>query len=152
MINLDCHLLQRNVITNISQRPKIFFARNIAIWKGFTVITCLSTCIVAHWSFIGDICKNLKGLIFSFLKLLRGIVNFQMLHIGENNFKSLQLRTFYCFWFKKLLDEILLKFTAFCYCEESLLKAEFELICFFSPGIWCKSPNTPGIDRETKLL
>ena len=73
---------------------------------------------------IGDIC-NLKGLIFGFLKLLRDMVNFQMLHIGENNFKSLQLWTFLCLRFKELLDEIRLKFSAFCYCEESLLKVEF---------------------------
>ena len=44
---------------------------------------------------IGDI-FNLKSLICSFLKLLRDVVNFQMLHIGENNFKSLQLWTFHC--------------------------------------------------------
>ena len=73
---------------------------------------------------IGDIC-NLKGLIFSFLKLLRDMVDFQMLHIGENNFKSLQIWAFHCLRFKKLVDEIGLKFTAFCYCEESLLKVEF---------------------------
>ena len=51
--------------------------------------------------------------------------NFQMLHIGENNFKSLQLGKFYCLKFKELLDEIPLKCAAFCYCEESLLKVEF---------------------------
>ena len=73
---------------------------------------------------IGDVC-NLKGFIFSFLKLLRDMVNFQMLYIGENNFKSLQLGTFHCLRFKELLDAIRLKFTAFCYCEESLLKVEF---------------------------
>ena len=73
---------------------------------------------------IGDIC-NLKGLIFSFLKLLRDMVSFQMLHIEENNFKLLQLWTFHCLRFKELLDKIRLKFTAFCYCEESLLKVEF---------------------------
>ena len=49
---------------------------------------------------------NLKGVIFSFLKLLRDMVNFQMLHIGENNFKSLQLWTFHCLRFKELLDEM----------------------------------------------
>ena len=54
---------------------------------------------------IGDICI-LKGLIFSFLKLLRDMNNFQMLHIGENNFKSLQVETFHCLRFKKSLDEI----------------------------------------------
>ena len=47
------------------------------------------------------------------------MVNFQMLHIGENNFKSLQLWTLHCLRFKKLLDEIPFKFTAFSYCEES---------------------------------
>ena len=73
---------------------------------------------------IGDIC-NLKDLIFSFLKLLHDMVNFQMLHIGENNFKSLQLETFHCLRFKELLDEIRLQLSAFCYCEESLLKVEF---------------------------
>ena len=73
---------------------------------------------------IGDIC-NLKSLICSFLKLLRDVVNFQMLHIGDNNFKSLQLWTFHCLRFKELLDKIRLKFTAFCYCEESLLEVEF---------------------------
>ena len=73
---------------------------------------------------IGSIC-NLKSLICSFLKLLRDMVNIQMLHIGENNFKSLQLWTFYCLRLKELLDEIQLKITAFCYCEESLLKVEF---------------------------
>ena len=73
---------------------------------------------------IGDIC-NLKGPIFSILKLLRDMVNFEMLHIGENNFKSLQLWTFHCLEFKELLDEIRLQFSAFCYCEESLLKVEF---------------------------
>ena len=66
-----------------------------------------------------------KGLIFSFLKLLHDMVNFQMFYIGENNFKSLLLWTFHCLRFKELLDEIRLKFTAFCYCEESLLKVEF---------------------------
>ena len=50
---------------------------------------------------IGDIC-NLKSLICSFLKLLRDVVNFQMLHIGKNNFKSLQLWTFHCIRFKKI--------------------------------------------------
>ena len=73
---------------------------------------------------IEDIC-NLKGLICSFLKLLRDVVNFQMLHIGENNFKSLQIWKFHCLRFKELLDEIGVKFTAFFYCEESLLKVEF---------------------------
>ena len=73
---------------------------------------------------IGDIC-NLKGLIFSFLKLLRDMLNFQMLHIGENNFKSLQLWAFDCLRFKELPDEIRLKFSAFCYFEKSLLKVEF---------------------------
>ena len=53
------------------------------------------------------------------------MVNFQMLHIGENNFKSLQLWTFYCLKFKELLDEIPLTCAAFCYCEESLLEVEF---------------------------
>ena len=53
------------------------------------------------------------------------MVNFQMLHIGENNLKSLQLRTFHCLRFEELLDEIPLKFTAFYYCEESQLKVEF---------------------------
>ena len=76
------------------------------------------------WLPIGDIC-NLKGLICSFLKLLRDMVNFQMLHIGENYFISFRLWIFHCLGFKKLLDEIRLKFTAFCYCEESLLKGEF---------------------------
>ena len=53
------------------------------------------------------------------------MVNFQMLQIGENNFKSLQLWTFLRLRFKELLDEIQLKFAAFCYCEESLLNVEF---------------------------
>ena len=53
------------------------------------------------------------------------MVNFQMLHIGENNFKSLQLWAFHCLRFKELLDEIRLKFSVFCYCEKSLLKVEF---------------------------
>ena len=53
------------------------------------------------------------------------MANFQLLYIGENNFKSLQLDTFHCLRFKKLIDEIRLKFTAFCYCEEYLLKVEF---------------------------
>ena len=42
---------------------------------------------------IGDIC-NLKSLICSFLNFLRDMVKFQLLHIVENNFKSLQLLTF----------------------------------------------------------
>ena len=55
-----------------------------------------------------------KNLICSFLKLLRDMDNFQMLHIGENNFKSLQLWTFHCLRFKELLDETRSKFTEFC--------------------------------------
>ena len=62
---------------------------------------------------IGDI-FNLKSLIRGFLKLLRDMVKFQALYIGENNFKSLQRLTFYCSRFKELLDEMGLKYTAFC--------------------------------------
>ena len=62
---------------------------------------------------IGDIC-NLKSLICGFLKLLRDMVKFQALYIGENNFKSLHRLTFYCPRFKELLDEMKLKSTAFC--------------------------------------
>ena len=53
------------------------------------------------------------------------MVNFQMLQIGENNSKSLQLWTFHCLRLKELLDEIPLKFTVFYYCEKSQLKVEF---------------------------
>ena len=42
---------------------------------------------------IGDIC-NLKGLIFSFLKLLRDMVSFQMLLIGELISNHSNLRQF----------------------------------------------------------
>ena len=62
---------------------------------------------------IRDIC-NLEGLICSFLKLLSDMVNFQMLHISENNFKSLQIWTFHWLGLKKLLDKSKSKFTAFC--------------------------------------
>ena len=82
---------------------------------------------------IGSIC-NLNSLICSFLKLLRDMVNFQMLHIGENNFKSLQLWTFHCLRFKELLDEIRLKFTAFCYGEKIFVESGIlELISGFYP-------------------
>ena len=44
-----------------------------------------------------------------FLKLLRDMVNFEMFHIGKNNFKPLKHWTFHCFRFKVFLDEKTIK-------------------------------------------
>ena len=96
------------MITNISQRPKIFFIRNIALcW------VLLRSHVDRHVTLpIGDIC-NEKSLIFGLLKLSRDMVNYEMLSIGENNFKAIQLRTFHCLRFKELSDKIRLKSAAF---------------------------------------
>ena len=62
------------------------------------------------------------------------MVNYEMLSIGENNFKSIQLRTFHCLRFKKLSDKMRLKSTAFYQCERSFLEVQkLGLISGFYP-------------------
>ena len=62
------------------------------------------------------------------------MVNYEMLSIGENNFKSIQLRTFHCLRFKELSDEMRLKSTAFYQCEISFLEVQkLGLISGFYP-------------------
>ena len=48
-----------------------------------------------------------------------------LLSIGENNFKSIQLRTFHCLRFKELSDKMRLKSTAFYQCGRYFLKVQF---------------------------
>ena len=53
------------------------------------------------------------------------MVNYDMLSIGENNFKSIQLRNFRCLGFKELSDKMGLKSTAFYQCGRSLMRVQF---------------------------
>ena len=53
------------------------------------------------------------------------MVNYEMLSIGENNLKLIQIPTIHCLKFKELLDKMRLKSTAFYQCGRSFLKVQF---------------------------
>ena len=75
------------------------------------------------------------------------MVNYEMLSIGENNFKSIQLRTFHCLRFKELSDKMRLKSTAFYQCERAnfgVLSLGFDVKALVPQGL-TGSPNYFGL-------